>query len=715
VSGTIGVLSGSVSGTIGVLSGSLSASIATTLSSSFAKVQQLANGTLGYNGTFIDGTTVFSPVIGGVDGYFSGKFQVGAAPNPIVLDAQTSTRKIYIGTGTYGNTNTSVYLDSTGKFSLGNKLTWDGSSTLTIQGTLKVADGSDVATSLSGKLATGGAAADVNNNVTTISGGKIRTGLIQSNNFSGTGDGSGFTTAGMSIDLTGGGISAKNFRITAGGDAFFNGAVTATSLTLSAGVKVPNASVDGLGSLALKSSVSATADVTDLGTLATRNTVNATYIDDGSITTGKIDTNAITADKILAGVVTANKITVGDLTGLNAKIGGWSINSSSIFNTNVIIDNTNQRIDFLSGGTVKTRIKSGNADIGSFTTTPITIASGTTTSNQQNGSSISPAPLVVQNSTGGNTAEATFTTPLAANGLPFSITVPYPALSTVGFSTVTNLGNGTSWDWSYYARIDYVIRLNNSSGTAIASGNKILSQGSTGTTIGSTGTVTHPGFAAGTMIIPNVATATTGQVYWIGVAIGSNVQTRINPSSGTPIGNNGSATAGTTGWLATLGDAGLLAVANRAEYATNGAQIGSAEGTYVAFGDAAGSGYVGSFNGNVQVIGVLTAGAISASDIRAKTNIQPISNGIETIKKLNPVKFDWLQHITGNNEFEKGYGFIADDVQNVLPDLVYKRKGYQFDDFKHLEYNSFHAIAIKAIQELVDKVEKLETQISGSI
>jgi len=70
--------------------------------------------------------------------------------------------------------------------------------------------------------------------------------------------------------------------------------------------------------------------------------------------------------------------------------------------------------------------------------------------------------------------------------------------------------------------------------------------------------------------------------------------------------------------------------------------------------------------------------------------------------------------IFGNNEFEKGYGFIADDVENILPDLVYQRKGYQFDDFKHLEYNSFHAIAIKAIQELTEKVEKLEAIISGS-
>jgi hypothetical protein len=82
---------------------------------------------------------------------------------------------------------------------------------------------------------------------------------------------------------------------------------------------------------------------------------------------------------------------------------------------------------------------------------------------------------------------------------------------------------------------------------------------------------------------------------------------------------------------------------------------------------------------------------------------------------LNPVSYDWLQHITGNFEFEKGYGFIADDIQQIMPELIYEKKGYKYDDFKHLDYTSFHAIAIKAIQELTEKVEKLEAQISGSI
>ncbi len=76
-------------------------------------------------------------------------------------------------------------------------------------------------------------AGQVNANVTSIDGSKITTGIIKSNNHSGTNDGSDFSTSGTAINLTGGGISAKNFRLTSGGDAFFNGTVF-SNISLSA-------------------------------------------------------------------------------------------------------------------------------------------------------------------------------------------------------------------------------------------------------------------------------------------------------------------------------------------------------------------------------------------------------------------------------------------------------------------------------------------------
>jgi hypothetical protein len=142
VSGTIVTLSGSVSGSITTLRSSVSQSVAYTLSSSLSNVKNLADGH--YSGVFIDGTTVFAPVIGGTTGYISQLFTVGStAAATINLDARTTTRKIWIGTGgdgTHNTTGTAVYMDSAGKFSLGNKLSWNGAA-LSVSGEVVITSG----------------------------------------------------------------------------------------------------------------------------------------------------------------------------------------------------------------------------------------------------------------------------------------------------------------------------------------------------------------------------------------------------------------------------------------------------------------------------------------------------------------------------------------------------------------------------------------------
>lgn len=52
----------------------------------------------------------------------------------------STSGKVFIGTGTYGNTNTAWYVDSAGQFSLKDKLTWDG-TTLTITGAVTATTG----------------------------------------------------------------------------------------------------------------------------------------------------------------------------------------------------------------------------------------------------------------------------------------------------------------------------------------------------------------------------------------------------------------------------------------------------------------------------------------------------------------------------------------------------------------------------------------------
>ena len=68
----------------------------------------------------------------------------------------------------------------------------------------------------------------------------------------------------------------------------------------------------------------------------------------------------------------------------------------------------------------------------------------------------------------------------------------------------------------------------------------------------------------------------------------------------------------------------------------------------------------------VNIYGDLTAtGNVTAySDIRKKTNIQPLEGGLDIVKALEPKRFDWIESGKGS------LGFIAQEVEEYLPELV---------------------------------------------
>lgn len=165
----------------------------------------------------------------------------------------SSNSKIFLGVGEYSNTNTPFYVDDDSQFSLGNKLTWDG-STLTITGNVNITGGNtltlisdaqsdadtayNTAISAQGiaisaqstansaystantKITAGFAAFDINNNATEIEGDKIRTGSLNANRISG-----GTIAASTSFVIQGGATitSANNlFTVDQNGSVFLN-------------------------------------------------------------------------------------------------------------------------------------------------------------------------------------------------------------------------------------------------------------------------------------------------------------------------------------------------------------------------------------------------------------------------------------------------------------------------------------------------------------
>jgi hypothetical protein len=161
-------------------------------------------------GTVITNATVSGGTVGGIN-----------------AGAGATANRFYIGAGTFNNANTAFYVDSAGQFSLKNKLVWTGDA-LTIDGTVTI--GGTTASTVVSNAATGAGdpATRINAGSTTITGSKIRTGSIDSNNFVWTGS-TTYSVAGTRLDLEGGQIISKNFRIDGSGNASFAGSITSGS------------------------------------------------------------------------------------------------------------------------------------------------------------------------------------------------------------------------------------------------------------------------------------------------------------------------------------------------------------------------------------------------------------------------------------------------------------------------------------------------------
>jgi hypothetical protein len=106
--------------------------------------------------------------------------------------------------------------------------------------------------------------------------------------------------------------------------------------------------------------------------------------------------------------------------------------------------------------------------------------------------------------------------------------------------------------------------------------------------------------------------------------------------------------------------------------------------------------------------GVLTS--VNPSDERLKDNITSISWGLSEINKLNPVSYTWKKDLINQG---KQYGFIAQEVQLVMPELVKTFTDNYGNEFFGLEKDGIYATLIKAIQEQQVLITQLQTDVAA--
>ena len=109
-------------------------------------------------------------------------------------------------------------------------------------------------------------------------------------------------------------------------------------------------------------------------------------------------------------------------------------------------------------------------------------------------------------------------------------------------------------------------------------------------------------------------------------------------------------------------------------------------------------------------------------DQELKKNVMPVQNALTYIQQLEPKKFEYNTSKYHKLKLPAGqqYGFLAENVQKVLPEIVNSRSQsymvgkntYKNASYQHYDLESLIPILVGAIQEQQVQIEELKRQLA---
>jgi hypothetical protein len=103
----------------------------------------------------------------------------------------------------------------------------------------------------------------------------------------------------------------------------------------------------------------------------------------------------------------------------------------------------------------------------------------------------------------------------------------------------------------------------------------------------------------------------------------------------------------------------------------------------------------------------------TSSDYRLKTNLEPISNGIERVKQLPVYRFNWIADQSGN----KVDGFVAHEAQAIVPECVTGEKDAVDAEgkpiYQGIDQSKIVPLLTAALKEAIAKIETLEAKVTA--
>jgi hypothetical protein len=104
-----------------------------------------------------------------------------------------------------------------------------------------------------------------------------------------------------------------------------------------------------------------------------------------------------------------------------------------------------------------------------------------------------------------------------------------------------------------------------------------------------------------------------------------------------------------------------------------------------------------------------TIAGTCASDARLKRDVRPFPRLLNTVARLQPVYFHWQKEQYPDRGFgeEESFGLVAQDVEEVMPELVAADK----DGYKMVHYEKLPFLMLEAIKELKEENDSYRQRI----
>ncbi|MFN8286745.1 MAG: tail fiber domain-containing protein [Chitinophagales bacterium] len=151
------------------------------------------------------------------------------------------------------------------------------------------------------------------------------------------------------------------------------------------------------------------------------------------------------------------------------------------------------------------------------------------------------------------------------------------------------------------------------------------------------------------------------------------------------------------------------------------AAIGNTGGTGAFIAYANGATYAAYVNGTLYLNGNFTGTGTNSytSDAKLKKNVATINNAMDVISRINPSSYEFKTGEFGSMNLPEGkhYGVVAQELQQVLPELVLQNTFHPADkneksfDYLSVNYNELIPFLIKGMQEQQQTIETLKQRI----